>query len=151
MQVLRKFRLIFNTIKAHFRDLERKTGVAGAQVWALSVLRDQPGIGVNALARELDIRQSTASNLLKPLIEQQLVTAERAQGDRRSVELRITPRGLRVLKKAPAPFIGVLPEIIAQLDARTLSRLDEDLEVVIRLVRADREASRTPLGQPEEA
>ena len=103
-RVLRRFRLVFNAIKAHFRSVERKAGISGAQVWALSVVRDQPGIGVGDLARAMDVHQSTASNLLRALIEAGLVVSDRGSEDRRSVQLSITPQGQRVLKKAPGPF-----------------------------------------------
>src|SRR5438045_1341260 len=71
--VLRKLRLVFNTVKGHFREVEKKAGVAGAQVWALAVIRDKPGIGVSELAKAMDIHQSTASNLIKPLFESGMV------------------------------------------------------------------------------
>jgi len=147
--VLRKLRLLFNTIKGHFRDVEKKAGVAGAQVWALSVIQAHPGSGVNDLARAMDIHQSTASNLLKPLIEKGMVVAGRAKDDRRALQLRVTARGSAVLRKAPAPVTGVLPEVLSRLDLATLKRLDEDLEAVIALLDADRSAARTPLGQPD--
>jgi DNA-binding MarR family transcriptional regulator len=147
--VLRKFRLVFNAVKTHFREVEKKAGVAGAQVWALSVIREQPGIGVSALARALDIHQSTASNLLKPLMERGLVAAARAQSDRRSLQLHISVKGLEVLKKAPGPAAGLLPEALSQLDPQTLRRLDQDLGALIALLSADRRASRIPLGHPD--
>ena len=147
--VLRKLRLVFNTVKGHFREVEKKTGVAGAQVWALSVIRDQPGCGVGHLAKAMDIHQSTASNLLKPLIEGGLVVAERAQADRRALLLRITPRGRAVLRKAPGPASGMLPEALSRLDLETLARLDRDLEDLIAVLNADKRAAKVPLGQPD--
>jgi DNA-binding MarR family transcriptional regulator len=147
--VLRKFRLVFNAVKSHFRDVEKQAGVAGAQVWALSVIRDQPGIGVSALARALDIHQSTASNLLKPLLEAGLVAAARAQNDRRSLQLHISVKGLAVLKKAPGPATGLLPEALSQLDPQTLRRLEEDLGTLIARLGADRRGSKIPIGHPD--
>lgn len=147
--VLRKLRLVFNTIKGHFREVEKKAGIAGAQVWALSVIRGRPGVGVNELAREMDIHQSTASNLLKPLIERGMVTAGRAETDRRALQLKITARGLAVLKKAPAPASGVLPDALSKLDRETLMRLDKDLAGLIALLDADVRGAKMPLGQPE--
>jgi len=149
MFVLRKLRLVFNTVKGHFREVEKKTGVAGAQVWALAVVRDQPGIGVNDLAKAMDIHQSTASNLLKPLIEGGMVLAERAKSDRRSLKLNVTPRGAAVLKKAPAPETGLLPAALAKLDLETLLRLDEDLDGLIDLLHPDKRAAKVPIGQPD--
>jgi DNA-binding MarR family transcriptional regulator len=148
--VLRKFRLVFNAIKTHFREVEKQAGVAGAQVWALSVIREQPGIGVSALARALDIHQSTASNLLKPLLEHGLVAAARAESDRRSLQLHISVKGLAVLKKAPGPAAGLLPEALSQLDPATLRRLDADLGALIARLAADQRASRIPLGHPDD-
>jgi DNA-binding MarR family transcriptional regulator len=150
-QVLRKFRLIFNSVKSHFREVEREAGIAGAQVWALNVIGEQPGIGVSALARALDIRQSTASNLIKPMIEAGLLLAARADTDRRALKLQLTAKGRRVLKKAPGPAEGVLPKALGQLDAATLGRLDKDLQKVIGLVHGDPRAAMIPLGQPTAA
>lgn len=150
MHVLRKLRLVFNTVKSHFREVEKKTGVAGAQVWAMAVVRDQPGIGVNELARSMDVHQSTASNLLKPLIEGGMVVAERAQSDRRALRLRVTARGLAVLKKAPAPESGLLPSALAKLDLETLARLDEDLDGLIALIHPDKRAAKMPIGHPDQ-
>jgi DNA-binding MarR family transcriptional regulator len=148
-RVLRRFRLVFNTVKTHFRAVEKKAGLAGAQVWALSVIDARPGIGVGDLARAMDVHQSTASNLLKPLLEGALVKAERSDTDRRAVQLHITAKGSRVLRKAPAPFSGVLPEALASLDAATLARLDRDLAKLIAVLGADERAANVPLGQPE--
>ena len=148
--VLRKLRLVFNAVKGHFREVEKKAGVAGAQVWALSVIRDNPGAGVNELAKAMDIHQSTASNLLKPLIERGMVVAARHESDRRALRLKITARGLAVLRKAPAPVTGVLPDALSKLDLDTLRRLDHDLTDLIAVLGADRRAARMPLGQPDQ-
>lgn len=144
--VLRKLRIVFNTVKGHFREVEKKVGVAGAQVWALSVIRERPGVGVNELAQAMDIHQSTASNLLKPLIEGGMVAGIRAESDRRVLQLKITSRGLGVLKKAPTPVIGVLPDALSRLDMETLLRLDHDLAGLIAVLHADRRSAKTPLG-----
>ena len=37
-EVLRKFRQVFNAVKNHFQQLEKKVGIGGAQVWALSLM-----------------------------------------------------------------------------------------------------------------
>jgi DNA-binding MarR family transcriptional regulator len=148
-RVLRRFRLVFNAVKTHFREVEKKAGLAGAQVWALSVVRDHPGIGVGELAKAMDIHQSTASNLLKSLLEQGMVAADRTGSDRRAVQLHVSTKGLKVLRKAPGPFTGVLPDALAQLDRLTLARLDRDLGRLIELLDGDKRGEAIPLGQPE--
>ncbi|GAB3414647.1 MarR family winged helix-turn-helix transcriptional regulator [Massilia agilis] len=146
-RVLRQFRIVFNAVKTHFRQVEREAGVGGAQLWALAVIERQPGIGVTDLARELDIHQSTASNLIKALVERGLVVGAREGLDRRSVALRLLPAGEAVLKSAPMPFAGVLPDALSALDPETLARLEQDLDKLIAALAADEAGAAVPLAQ----
>ena len=148
-RVLRRFRLVFNAVKTHFRAVETQAGISGAQLWALSVVQAHPGIGVSALARAIDIHQSTASNLLRVLVDKGLVVADRGGEDKRSVQLRATARGVKVLGKAPGPFTGVLPEALSRLDDKTLARLDRDLAKVIEQLGADESGAGIPLGNAD--
>jgi DNA-binding MarR family transcriptional regulator len=147
VRVLRQFRQVFNAVKTHFQQVEKKAGLGGAQVWALSLIRAHPGIGITELARAMDIHQSTTSNLVKVLVTAALVVAEKKGPDRRAVQLRILPAGARVLRKAPEPFAGVLPDALARLDVATLGRLEQDLRSLIAVLQADEQAASIPLAQ----
>lgn len=147
VRVLRQFRLVFNTVKTHFQQVEKRAGVGGAQVWALSVIRDRPGVGVNDLARAMDVRQPTASNLVRALSDQALIDVRQHERDRRAVTLHLLPAGARLLRRAPGPFAGVLPEALAGLDTKTLDRLERDLAVLIQALGADERGARIPLSQ----
>jgi DNA-binding MarR family transcriptional regulator len=146
-RVLRRFRSVFNAVKTHFQQVEKKAGVGGAQLWALSLIQAHPGISVGALASTMDIHQTTASNLVKALALAELVTASRDGADRRATQLRVTPAGAGVLRKAPGPFSGVLPEALAALDNETLERLDNDLGKLLDLLQTDERAAGIPLAQ----
>lgn len=148
-RVLRRFRLVFNTVKTHFQQVEKQTGIGGAQLWALSVIRARPGIGVGALARAMDVHQTTASNLVRALVAAGLAAAEKNGSDRRTVQLRVLTAGLRLLRRAPGPFEGVLPSALDQLDAAVLRRLERDLDLLIAVLHPDRRDAGIPLGQSE--
>lgn len=145
--VLRRFRVVFNAVRSHFQQVENQVGLGGAQVWALAVVRDQPAIGVGDLAKSMDIHQSTASNLVKTLLRKELIRMDRASGDRRNVQLTITPPGLAVLDQVPGPFEGVLPLALGKLPAASLQRLDQDLAELIALLKADDVAGGVPLAE----
>ncbi len=145
-RVLRQFRRVFNAVKTHFQQVEKKAGVGGAQVWALSLIQAAPGLGVNELARRMDIHQTTASNLVKALVSNGLASAQRSGADRRAVQLRLLPAGVAVMRKAPGPFAGVLPEALNQLDLATLLQLERDLSQLIAVLRADEAAAGMPLA-----
>ena len=144
--VLRQFRQVLNAIKTHFRQVEKKVGLGGAQLWALSVVRQQPGVGVGELARAMDIHQSTASNLVKALIDKELIVAAKQGTDQRAVQLKLLPSGARLLKSAPEPFAGVLPSALGSLDQATLKRLRKDLATLIVALKADEKSGRIPLA-----
>jgi len=146
-QVLRRFRVVFNAVRTHFQQIEKQVGMGGAQVWALSVVRDQPGIGMGGMAKSMDIHQSTASNLIKTLLRRELISSSKAPEDRRNVRLHILPAGLEVLEQVPGPFEGVLPEALGKLPPSTLLRLDNDLGELIALLKADEGAGGIPLAE----
>ena len=147
IHVLRQFRQVFNAVKTHFQQVERKVGLGGAQIWALSVVRDTPGIGVGDLSRAMDIHQSTASNLVKVLVERELIAAGKGSDDRRAVQLRLLPAGAKALKRSPGPYAGVLPSALGTLDDKTLKRMEKDLAKLIEALNADEAAGGIPLAE----
>ena len=147
VRVLRRFRMIFNAVKTHFQQVEKRAGVGGAQLWALSVIQARPNIGVGELAASMDIHQTTASNLVRTLAEAGHLTSDRNGPDRRVARLCLTPSGARVLERAPGPFSGVLPDALASLDPGTLARLDHDLGVLLEKLQVDDRAAGIPLAQ----
>lgn len=147
IRVMRRFRLVFNTVKTHFQQVEKLAGIGGAQLWALSLIDAQPGLGTSELARAMDVHQSTASNLVRTLVARGFVQADKGGQDRRAVQPTLRPEARAVLDKAPMPLSGVLPQALASLDADTLARLDEDLAQLIAVLDGDVRAAKIPLGQ----
>lgn len=145
-RVLRRFRQVFNAVKTHFQQVEKQVGLGGAQVWALSVIRDAPGIGVGRLAVEMNIHQSTASNLVRTLVEREYVAGAKDSIDRRVVRLKLLAAGARVLRHSPGPFAGVLPDALAALDSETLKRLEGDLGRLIARLQVEEGAGAIPLA-----
>jgi DNA-binding MarR family transcriptional regulator len=145
-RVLRQFRLIFNAVKTHFQQVESRTGASGSQIWALHVIGEAPGIGVNDLARSMDVRQPTASAFAKALAERGLVEIRRDGPDRRAVQLHILPAGRKALRETPGPFSGVLPQALAALEPSALARLEADLAEVIRQLDVDDRLGTVPLS-----
>jgi DNA-binding MarR family transcriptional regulator len=144
--VLRQFRQVFNAVKSHFQQVEKTVGMGGAQVWALSIVRDAPGIGVGALAKAMSIHQSTASNLVRTLIDRGMVIGVKQGADRRAVQLNLLPAGAKVLKNAPGPFAGLLPDALKSLPPATLERLNADLAQLIVAIAADESGASIPLS-----
>lgn len=145
VQTLRRFRVIFNAVRTHFQQVEKVTGTGAAQLRAMSILRERPGIRLSELARTMDIHQSTASNLVKTLIGRKMVSASRDGADRRVLRLHILSAGDQVLQRMQAPYIGVLPKALQSMPPSTLRRLNSNLDLLIEQMQADSTAALTPL------
>ena len=131
LEVLEQFRIIVKSIRRHYQDVERRASLSGAQLWALAQVAASPGAKVGELARALAIHQSTASNLLRALEAQGLVTRERQGSDQRQVQLFASRKGLQLLKGAPRPLIGVLQQALSELPAARLHALHAELAHVL--------------------
>lgn len=132
LQVLKKFRIIYGTVRQHFREIERTCGVTGSQLWVMQEVANTPGIGISELAERLSIHQSTCSQLVEKLVARKLISKERSKEDQRRVGLRLTEEAARLIKNAPGPAEGVLPEALSALPAETMQSLDASLEKVIQ-------------------
>lgn len=129
--VLKQFRLIYGTVRQHFREVEEDCGISGSQLWVLREIGNTPGIGVSALAVKLSIHQSTCSQLVEALVTSRHVSKIRMKQDRRRVGLTLTKRGSKILTQAPGPAEGVLPQALSQLSGAALSTLSRNLTKLI--------------------
>jgi MarR family transcriptional regulator, organic hydroperoxide resistance regulator len=139
--VLRNFRVIYGSVRHHFREVRRACGISGSQIWILHELVKATGIGVSDLAAKLSIHQSTCSQLVDKLVRAGYVTKTRRMADQRRVELAISAAGRRILARAPGPAEGVLPEAIADLSKAELQALHRSLRSVIAALELTDEAA----------
>lgn len=102
---------------------------------------------MGAISTNMEIHQSTASNLIKALVQKELITIKRSTKDRRSVELYMLPAGRKLLSKVAGPFEGVLPIALGNLNEQTLQQLNQGLGELITLLQADEAAEETPLAE----
>lgn len=147
LQVLKKFRVIYGSVRQHFREIEKNCGITGSQLWILQEVAKTPDIGVSELAERLTIHQSTGSQLVEKLVARRLIIKERSKEDQRRVGLRLTVEASRILKTAPGPAEGILPEALNALTESTLLSLDDSLiEVIDQLRNRDDKYADRPLS-----
>jgi DNA-binding MarR family transcriptional regulator len=133
--VLRQFRVVFKSVRQHFEVVERQCGVSGSQLWALAAIHSNPGMKVTELAQRMSIHQTTASNLIKLLLQKSLVERHRSLEDGRVVELFISTAGQRIIRTAPKPLDGVLPDALGHLSPEGLNRLGNALGELLQVMK----------------
>jgi len=91
-----------------------KEGLTSQHYQAMLILRGWPEgqpISINELAKQLLIKHNSAVGLVDRLANQDLVIREQSSVDRRKVELRLSARGRRVLRRLAAMHRGELRRI----------------------------------------
>lgn len=137
---LKDFRLIFNSVKKHFKQIEEQCGISSSQLWVLWELHKTPGLKVTELAGKLAIHQSTASNLIEKVAKKTLISKKREDQDQRVVRLYLTKAGQEVVLKAPDSPRGVLREAIDHLPTSDLMQLQNSLDRLIGQMKLKDEA-----------
>lgn len=147
LAVLKQFRLIYGSVRQHFREVEQICGVSGSQLWLLHEISVESGIGVSELARRLSIHQSTCSQLVDKLEARALVSKQRLRNDQRRVGLHITESALTLLQRTPGPAEGLLPDALNGLSDDALRALHAQLaQLVDQLARLDVSSADKPLS-----
>jgi DNA-binding MarR family transcriptional regulator len=149
LEVLAQFRVLVRAIREHYRHVEEKSSIGGAQLWALSEIAAEPDLSVGDLARRLAVHISTASNLVGRLEELGLVERKRVSRDQRVVQLSATALGRRTVKSAPQPAMGLLQQALLDLPPERLKALRRELaEVLARMkLRSRRAAHELPIAE----
>jgi len=145
IDTLMQFRLVLRSMNRHYRSVEQRCGVSGAQLWVMAQVGASPGLKVSELAEALAIHQSTASNILEKLADAGLVDRRRIGDDRRVVRIYLTADGTRTLRRAPRPLRGVLQQALLELPTASLRALNRHLGELIRHIAQHRAEDATAL------
>ena len=132
--VLDSLRRIVQLLRESSRRAEKYAGVSGAQLFVLEKLAESPGLSLNELAGRTHTHQSSVSTVVTRLVEGGFVRRSQAAADGRRVELTLTPRGRRLIARAPGAAQERLIRSIEQLPHASRQRLAATLgEVVQRM------------------
>lgn len=115
VKALQAVRGLVAALSQSARVIEQRTGVSNAQLFLLQQIADEPDLSVNALAARAMTHQSTASVVLSRLERRGFVQRVRSVADGRSVALRLTAEGRRLLRRAPRPATSEIVEAISRL------------------------------------
>ena len=108
-------------------------GISSQQYNVLRILKGQgdSAISVNDIMSRMIDKMSNASRLVEKLRKKELIERVICEHDRRQVDVRITPKGLRLLKDADYEMnnIGKMSANITDKEAKILSEILEKIRV----------------------
>jgi DNA-binding MarR family transcriptional regulator len=120
---LRAIRSLVASLSRSARSIEWRTGFTNAQLFLLRQLAATDALSVNELAERARTNQSTVSSVVGRIVRAGLVQRASVPDDGRRVALSLTPRGRRLLRRAPTPPTEALFDALESLtdhEARAL-------------------------------
>lgn len=115
------------------RKVDEETGLTAARLSALSVLVFGGPTNLGSLARAEQVSAPTMSRLVDALERDGLAVRESNADDRRSVVVRATPAGRRILARGRARRVAELVALLRSVTADELTTLDAAARIVERV------------------
>jgi DNA-binding MarR family transcriptional regulator len=100
--IVASIRRIVRAVDLHSRHLVEEHGITAPQLATLAEAQRLGSPAIGALARAVHLSQPTVSGILDRLEQRELARRERSEQDRRSVVVRVTEKGEKVLKESPS-------------------------------------------------
>lgn len=148
MDVLQQFRVIYGSMRQHFRELEDSCGLPGSQTWVLQEVERTPEIGITDLAGRLGVHQSTCSILVEKLVAKGYLVKQKMSEDQRRIGLRLSASGEELIERLPGPAEGVLPDALSSIPLVSLKTLHINLNELIQHMPGKNETfATTPLAE----
>jgi DNA-binding MarR family transcriptional regulator len=123
-QLLRSMAGLRRVVRRGVRSELPEPPLRGAQIELLRVVKEQPGIGVAAAARELHLAGNSVSTLVNQLIDARMLRREVDPLDRRAAKLELTEAATQRLENWRRARTGLVAGALAGLseeDSRAIT------------------------------
>lgn len=119
-EIIAGFRAAFAELRCIGSERMHRAGVSMAHFHLLSMLDRHGDTTMSRIAEQLDVSLSNATGLVDRIEERGLVERVRVPDDRRVVQVRLTPDGLRLLREVELLKDDMLQRVLAHLDPAAL-------------------------------
>jgi DNA-binding MarR family transcriptional regulator len=132
MQSLRR---IFKAIQDYSQEVSKEFGITGPQLWALNTIYyANEIISLGELSKKMYLHPSTITGLADRLEKKGYVLRDRGQKDRRVVKLQLTPKGRRLIRKAPNPVQGKMIYGLKKLRREELNLIYSSVKKLVEIM-----------------
>jgi DNA-binding MarR family transcriptional regulator len=134
--LLDALRAIGRELRLAERDAMDRLGLPPAQAHVLRHLGERPARSLTEMAERTHTDPSSASVVVRRLVERGLVARRPAAGDRRRTELALTAAGRALLRRLPASAADRLAAAVTALGDRQTASLARGLRALARALDA---------------
>jgi MarR family transcriptional regulator, organic hydroperoxide resistance regulator len=135
-ETMQSLRRIVKAIQDYSHEVYSQFGVTGPQLWALKTISENGSLSLGELSKKMYLHPSTVSGVIDRLEANGYVQRDRDKGDRRVVNVELTPEGATLVKRGPSPSQGKMIYGLRALDDRELTAVYESVQKLVEMVEA---------------
>lgn len=134
-EIMQSLRRIFKAIQDYSQEVSKEFGITGPQLWALNTIYyANEIISLGELSKKMYLHPSTITGLADRLEKKGYVLRDRGQKDRRVVKLQLTPKGRRLIRKAPNPVQGKMIYGLKKLRREELNLIYSSVKKLVEIM-----------------
>ena len=133
MQSLRR---IFKALQNFSHEVSTKFGITGPQLWVLKTIFKNGSLPLGELSKKMYMHPSTITGVIDRLEKKGYVSRDRDRKDRRVIKVQLTPKGKRLVKRAPNPVQGKMLHGLRGLKKEKLDLIHESVQTLVEIMEA---------------
>ena len=133
-ETMQSLRRVFKAIQDYSQDVFSQFGVTGPQLWVLKTVMEGGSLPLGELSKKMYLHPSTITGVVDRLEKKGYVTRERNSGDRRVVNVRLTPAGAALAKTAPSPAQGKMIHGLRDLEEKQVVAIYRSVQKLVEIM-----------------
>jgi len=135
-EIMQSLRRIFKAIQDYSHEVSNKFGITGPQLWALKTISQNGKLSLGELTKKMYLHPSTITGVVDRLEKKGYVSRDRGQGDRRVINVQLTPQGKKLVKRAPNPVQGKMIYGLRRLKKKKLNSIYDSVNKLVEIMEA---------------
>ena len=135
-EILMSLRRIIKSLQDYSQKVSSHFGITGPQLWVLKTIHQNGSLPLGELSKRMYLNPSTITGVVDRLEKKKNVLRDRSEKDRRVVRVQLTPKGGRLVKRAPKPIQGRLIYGLRKLKEDELLLICRSIEKLVEIMEA---------------
>jgi len=136
--IMHCLRRIMKSLQNYSQNVYSHFGITGPQLWVLKTIYQDGSMPLGELSRKMYLHPSTLTAAVDRLEKKGYVLRNRIEKDRRVINVQLTSKGNRLVKRAPKPIQGKMIYGLRRLRKDELSLIFGSVEKLVEIMEAEK-------------
>jgi MarR family transcriptional regulator, organic hydroperoxide resistance regulator len=136
LEVMQSLRRIVKSLEDYSQEVYSHYGITGPQLWVMKTIYQSGRMSPGEISKAMYLHPSTISGVVDRLEKKGYLVRDRTGPDRRVVQIELTPKGNRVVRKAPKPVQGKMIYGLRKLKKEELILIYQSISKLVEIVEA---------------